>query len=202
MNFAQDAQKLGRFDISALRAVVAQYDDDMWSADGRRQADFRAHASTQSLKLIGDADFRHTNPTVHALFHELEAHVRPLMDHIRGSYLQTLRQRRVAEIHGPGYFIRALLTRLPAGAEIKPHIDEGESLKRCHRIHVPVITNEKAWFYVGALKFHMPEGEMWEINNRRTHAVHNGGDAARIHLIMDYVQPGETVFDQEGPLTA
>lgn len=203
MNFAHDAQKLGRFDISALKAVVAGYGDDVWNADGRRQADFRAHASTQSLKLIGDADFRHTaTPAVHPLFHELEVHVRPLMEHIRGAYLQTLRQRRVAEANGPGYFIRTLLTRLPAGAEIKPHVDEGESLKRCHRIHVPLVTNEKAFFYVGALKFHMPEGEMWEINNRRTHAVQNGGDAARIHLILDYVQPGETVFDQDGPLTA
>ncbi|WP_443750950.1 aspartyl/asparaginyl beta-hydroxylase domain-containing protein [Asticcacaulis solisilvae] len=202
MNFAQDAQKLGRFDISALRAIVSQYGEDDWAADGRRQADFRAHASTQTLKLIADADFRHTDPTVHPIFHELEPVIRPLMDHVRGAYLQTLRQRRVAETCGPGYFIRTLLTRLPAGAEIKPHVDEGESLKRCHRIHVPIVTNPLAVFYVGKLKFHMPEGEMWEINNRRTHAVRNDGTEARIHLIMDYVQPGETVFDTEGPLTA
>ena len=202
MNFTHDAQKLGAFDISALRATVAAFDEDIWRADDSRQMAFSAHASTQTLKLIADADFRHSDPTVHPPFLALEPLLHPLMDHIRGAYLQTLRQRRVAEANGPGYFIRALLTRLPAGGEIRPHIDEGESLKRCHRIHVPVISNRGALFMVGNLKFHMPEGEMWEINNRRTHAVRNTGDEARVHLIFDYVQPGETVFDLEGPLTA
>ena len=202
MNFAHDALKLGAFDISQLRAAVQDLDDAAWNADGTRQVAFRAHAGTQALKLIADADFRHADPTVQPAFARFEPFVMPLMDHIRGHYLQTLRQRRVAEAHGPGYFIRALLTRLPPGAEIKPHIDEGESLKRCHRIHVPVVSNAQALFMVGKLRFHMAEGEMWEINNRRTHAVRNTGDAARIHLIMDYVQPGETVFDTEGPIRA
>ncbi len=202
MNFANDAQKLGSFDVSELARVVASFEDEVWNADASRQQAFSAHSSTQTLKLIADADFRHTDPTVHSLFHTLEPHIRPFMEHARGAYLQTLRQRRVAEDNGPGYFIRAILTRLPPGAEIRPHIDEGESLKRCHRIHVPLISNPAALFMVGRLKFHMPVGEMWEINNRRTHAVSNGGDQARIHLIMDYVQPGEVVFDLEGPLVA
>lgn len=202
MNFAQDAQKLGSFDISDLRTVVQAFADDVWNTDPSRQAAFNAHNSTQTVKLIADADFRHANPTYHAIFATLEPKIRPLMEHIRGHYLQTLRQRRVAEQNGPGYFIRALLTRLPAGAEIRPHIDDGESLKRCHRIHVPVISNPDSLFTVGRLRFHMPEGEMWEINNRRTHAVRNDGAEARVHLIMDYVQPGEIVFDLDGPLTA
>ena len=202
MNFERDAQKLGTFDISGLRTIVRSFTDDAWNEDASRQAAFNAHVATQTLKLIADSDFRHTDPTYHPLFARLEPQIRPLMDHIRSHFLQTLRQRRVAEQNGPGYFVRALLTRLPAGAEIKPHIDDGESLKRCHRIHVPLISNPDALFIVGNLRFHMPEGEMWEINNRRTHAVRNAGTEARVHLIMDYVQPGETVFDLDGPLTA
>jgi Aspartyl/Asparaginyl beta-hydroxylase len=202
MNFAHDAQKLGAFDIAELRAVVAGFDDEVWNADASRQKAFDAHTSTQTLKLIADSDFRHTNPTVHPAFTTLEPLLQPFMAHIRGYYLQTLRQRIVAEKNGPGYFIRALLTRLPSKASIKPHIDDGESLKRCHRIHVPIISNPDSLFIVGNKRFHMPEGEMWEINNRRTHAVINDGAEARVHLIMDYVQPGETVFDLEGPLTA
>jgi hypothetical protein len=202
MNFERDAQKLGVFDISGLKTIVLAFTDDDWNTDASRQAAFNAHIATQTIKLIADADFRHTDPTYHSTFRQLEPQLRPLMDHIRGFFLQTLRQRRVAEQHGPGYFVRALLTRLPAGAEIRPHIDDGESLKRCHRIHVPIITNPDNLFVVGNLRFHMPEGEMWEINNRRTHAVRNAGTEGRVHLIMDYVQPGETVFDPDGPLTA
>ena len=36
------------------------------------------------------------------------------------------------------------------------------------------------------------EGEMWEINNATLHAVDNRSDAARIHLIIDWV-PNSTV---------
>ncbi len=202
MNFAHDAQKLGTFDITDLKATVAAFSDDIWDADASRQTAFTAHASTQTLKLIADSDFRHVNPTTHPAFTPLEPLLAPLMTHIRQTYLQTMRQRMVAEKHGPGYFIRALLTRLKPGGDIKPHIDEGESLKRCHRIHVPILTNPDSLFIVGNLRFHMPEGEMWEINNRRTHAVQNNGTEPRVHLIMDYVQPGETVFDLHGPITA
>lgn len=202
MNFSQDAVKLGAFDISSLRTTVLALGDDAWNADSSRQQVFDAHTRTQTLKLIADADFRHTDPTIHPAFRAFEPLIQPLMAHVRQVYLQTLRQRSVAEKHGPGYFIRALLTRLPAGAEIKPHIDDGYSLKRCHRIHVPIVTTPRTLFRVGDTRFHMAEGEMWEINNRRLHAVSNGGDTARIHLIMDYVQPGETVFDLDGPLTA
>ncbi|MBP2157917.1 MULTISPECIES: aspartyl/asparaginyl beta-hydroxylase domain-containing protein [Asticcacaulis] len=202
MNFAYDAQQLGQFDIAALKSAVAALGDDAWNADGSRQKAFNAHASTQTIKLIADSDFRHTDPTHHAAFAVFQPMLEPVMAHIRQFYLQTLRQRRVAEQHGPGYFIRAILTRLPAGAEIKPHIDEGESLKRCHRIHLPVISNPYSLFCVGQLRFHMPEGQLWEINNRRTHSVRNDGTEGRVHLILDYVQPGETVFDLDGPITA
>jgi hypothetical protein len=202
MNFAQDAVKLGAFDVSALRTAVRALGETDWTADSSRQQAFDAHIATQTLKLIADADFRHADPTVHPPFRMLEPMIEPLMAHVRRFYLQTLRQRSVAEKHGPGYFIRALLTRLPPGAEIRPHIDDGYSLKRCHRIHVPLVTSPQTLFRVGDTRFNMGEGEMWEINNRRLHAVTNGGDAARIHLIMDYVQPGETVFDLDGPLVA
>lgn len=202
MNFASDTVKLGQFDISALKTAVLALDDGAWLADSSRQQVFDAHTSTQTLKLIADPDFRHTDPSVHPLFATFESMIAPFFEHIRSFYLQTLRQRSVAEKHGPGYFIRALLTRLPAGTEIRPHIDDGYSLKRCHRIHVPIVTTPETLFRVGDTRFHMAAGEMWEINNRRIHAVTNGGDAARIHLIMDYVQPGEVVFDLDGPLTA
>ncbi|RME98570.1 MAG: hypothetical protein D6773_14225, partial [Alphaproteobacteria bacterium] len=112
------------------------------------------------------------------------------------------RQRRVIDRHGPGYFIRMILTRLQPRASITPHVDDGYSLKRCHRIHVPVLTTPDCTFTVGATTMNMRAGEMWEINNRAIHAVDNASDAPRVHLIMDYVQPGETVFDVEGPLTA
>lgn len=202
MNFNGDATRLGQFDIAPLRAAVEQISEAEWLADQARQQTFDAHRATQTLKLIFDADYRHTDPTVHADYHRFEPLIAPMLTHIRGYYTRTLRQRRVAERHGPGYVIRAILTRLLPASAIKPHADGGYSLMRCHRIHLPIVTNPQCQFSVGDLSFVMPEGELWEINNRRVHSVRNDGTAARVHLIIDYVQPGETVFDTEAPLTA
>ena len=202
MDIGRDATKLGEFDIGALIAGVHHLSEEQWLIDASRQKIFHAHNSTQTIKLIADADFRHENPTTHAQYRPFETTLTPLMDHVRAHYARTLRQRRLIETHGPGYFIRCILTRLPAGYEIGPHVDEGHSLKRSHRIHVPVVSNDETEFTVGSLTLTMRVGEMWEINNRRIHAVKNGGSTARVHLITDYVQPGETVFDVEGPLTA
>lgn len=202
MDIGKDAVRLGRFDIGALAALVRALSDEEWRADASRQQAFDTHHHTQTVKLVADADFRHADPTVHAAYFRFEPHIAAMMNHVRACYSETLRQQRTIATHGPGYFVRAILTRLPPGGEIHPHVDEGYSLKRCHRIHVPVVSNSNVLFRVGELTFHMPVGEMWEINNRRIHAVKNGGAEARVHLIMDYVQPGETIFDAEGPLTA
>ena len=202
MDIGKDATKLGEFDIDALVAGVHALTEEQWLADDSRQKIFHAHNSTRTIKLIADTDFRHQDPTTHADFDWFQADLAPLMDHVRAHYSQTLRQRTLIDRHGPGYFVRCILTLLPAGYEIAPHIDEGYSLKRAHRIHVPIVSNDETEFRVGDTTLHMRVGEMWEINNRRIHAVRNGGSTARIHLIMDYVQPGETVFDADGPLTA
>jgi hypothetical protein len=42
---------------------------------------------------------------------------------------------------------------------------------------------------------HFAPGEIWEINNRKYHAVRNLGEEARVHLILDYVVPGEEIQD-------
>ena len=60
-----------------------------------------------------------------------------------------------------------------------------------HRIHLSIITNDEVWFTVGNETIHMREGELYEINNRRMHSVKNAGSEDRVHLIMDYVLPGE-----------
>lgn len=202
MDIGRDARKLGSFEIDALIAKIRMLTPEDWLADATRQKIFQAHDSTETIKLIADSDFRHEKPTTRKLYDHFAPELSPLMDHIRSQFSQSIRQQKLINEHGPGYFIRTILTRLPAGAEIRAHRDEGYSLKRSHRIHMPIVSNPDVQFQVGDLMFHMPVGEMWEINNRRVHAVKNGGSEARIHLIMDYVQPGETIFDAEGVLTA
>ena len=81
-------------------------------------------------------------------------------------------------------FPRVMFARLPAGGEVSGHSD-GEASHYIHKIHVPLITNEKTLFRVGNQEMHMPAGEIIEVNNKRNHAVKNDGDTDRIHLIFE-----------------
>ena len=202
MYIKTDAIQLGSVDISAIRDKVAAYTDDKWLEDISRQELFDAHKHTHTIKLLFDADYRHNDPTEHPSLKQFERLLEPLKQQIVTYYSSSMRQKKVIRKHGLGYFIRIIFTRLLPGSAITPHLDNGFSLKRCHRIHLPIITNDACQFRVGESSFHMQAGQLWEINNRLIHAVENKGDEARVHLILDYVQPGEVIFDREGPLTA
>jgi len=202
VNFQGELNLLGHVPVEPLQAAVSAFDEARWSEDQSRQKRFDAHSSTSTVKLIFDADYRHRDPTVHPAFGELRSLIEPAIALIRTTYSQTMRQRRWIARHGEGYFIRMILTRLAPKAIIKPHADGGHSLSRCHRIHLPILSNPNCHFQVGGTTLVMKPGEVWEINNRLTHAVSNDGDEPRVHLILDYVQPGETVLDHDGALVA
>ena len=81
-------------------------------------------------------------------------------------------------------FPRVMFARLPAGGEISGHSD-GEASHYIHKIHVPLITNDRTVFRVGQQEMHMPVGEIIEVNNKRNHAARNDGATDRIHLIFE-----------------
>jgi hypothetical protein len=95
--------------------------------------------------------------------------------------------------------VRALFARLAPGAEIRPHHDDGFSLTNSHRVHLPVLTRPGVAFTVGGETRGLAAGELVEINNCRVHAVRNDSPAPRVHLIVDWVIPGERRFFRETP---
>ena len=57
---------------------------------------------------------------------------------------------------GIGYFIRANLVRLAPGGTINEHRDGNFSLTHSHRVHVPIITNDRVLFNVGRETLSIP----------------------------------------------
>lgn len=106
------------------------------------------------------------------------------------------------ETGGDGYFIRIILARLSPHGWISVHCDDGASLLRSHRNHVAIVTNAGVEFEVADDVRHLAAGEIWEINNRKLHGVRNTSDHARIHMILDYVVPGERIDDPDGVVIA
>lgn len=198
MYFNGEYRFIGSVDVSALRELLKALPEEAWFADTGRQEAFAAHRMTQSIGLIFDPDMRHEHPTRHPTFDSFEAAIAPALKVVR-TYFE---KHPPDGTDGTGYVVRALLVRLNADGSIASHRDHGYSLSRAHRIHLPVITSPRAEFGIAGTIKHLPSGELWEVNNRKVHAVRNLGGAARTHLIVDYVVPGETVTDSEGVLVA
>jgi quercetin dioxygenase-like cupin family protein len=177
MDWDGNFQYKGLIGVAPLKARVIQQADADWEQDPHRQTTFPPHRFTQTIPLLYDADFRHENPTPQPKFAAFEPDLRPVLEFL-------------ASVYGPdAVSVRCILTRLSAGLRIPRHRDNGFSLSYSHRIHVPIVTSDSVFFTVGGEEIAMKEGEVWEINNMREHAVRNDGATPRIHLIVDCATP-------------
>lgn len=84
----------------------------------------------------------------------------------------------------------AVLDRLPPGARINRHFDQSPIYEKCHRIHLPLITNDLVDFYIADVKYNFKAGQFFEFNNRAYHEVHNNSNLHRIHLVVDLLPNG------------
>lgn len=165
--------------LDAIKRKLGKIPERAWFQSGRENR-YEVHKQTQALQLIYDADFRHYKPTSHDLYKDFKKELAPILESIADYFDHN------------GFVVRLIFTRLQAGGEISPHSDGLYSLLKCHRIHIPITTNDDVIFWVGGEEKQLRAGEMWEINNATLHAVYNRSDEDRIHLIIDWV-PNSTV---------
>lgn len=82
----------------------------------------------------------------------------------------------------------ARLMRLKAGAEIKPHCDQGLSIEFGEaRLHLPIFTSTDVSFIVNNKTIPMNAGELWYFNADQVHEVYNRSREDRINLVIDCV---------------
>lgn len=192
MNFDDKFRRIGSVNIEPVKALIAEFEFERWENETIRQNGYEAHAAAQSIPLVYDSDFRHIEPTRHPALKTFESVIRPVLAIIADFYDESPKGRVLTEKFGTGYFVRANLARLLAGATIAEHRDMNFSFAHSHRVHVPVVTNDQVRITVDGESLSIPEGEIYEINNRRLHSVCNAGNEPRVHLILDYVLKGET----------
>ena len=169
--------------LEFIKRKLAKIPEREWHKSGREKT-YEVHKQTQALLLIHDEDFRHYNPTYHDLYSEFKKELKPVYDFIADYF------------NHDGYIVRVLFARLKGHGRIDTHTDGLYSLLKCHRIHIPIITNDTVVFTIGGEEKVLGEGEMWEINNATMHAVDNRSDQDRIHLIVDWV-PHSTVRPED-----
>ena len=173
---------LGAVDIEALLAAVRMIPESVWDAENADKPN----------------KFEALDKTRHIVFRFVDStrdwrgsHDRPLWAQWR-DLLEPVMAQAVRDYgYTRGVFPRVMFARMAPGGVIQPHIDANPAAKWPHKIHVPLLTNPQVDFRIGDAVHNFPVGEAVEVNNLGPHAVHNGGQTDRIHLIFEYYDPDQ-----------
>ena len=74
---------------------------------------------------------------------------------------------------------------------IPSHTDDDFSMQHAHRIYIPLLTNDDVFFDIGEMTLNLLQGEIVEINNQLSNRIRNDCNQDAVHLILDWVIPGE-----------
>jgi len=88
---------------------------------------------------------------------------------------------------------RVRLMRLRPGGHILRHSDPIHQISdHLLRVHVPIVTSDDVHFHVNDQRIAMRPGEVWHVDVRFPHEVHNAGIHPRVHLVLDLMGNAET----------
>lgn len=88
---------------------------------------------------------------------------------------------------------RVRFMRLRAGTRILRHSDPIEQISAdLLRVHIPIRTSPDVHFLVNDVSLVMRPGEVWHVDVRFPHEVHNAGTTDRIHLVVDLIGSAAT----------
>ena len=80
-----------------------------------------------------------------------------------------------------------MVSKVIRGQAIQIHSDRHDGVCKT-RVHIPLKTNENAYFYTGGSFHHMEQGRAYLIDPSEEHGVVNLGVEDRIHLIFNMVK--------------
>lgn len=159
-------------DLQRLRGEVSALPAEMWGTQGGRVG---VHSAAEALFLRGFAPAEGNLPVED----------RPALDRL--PYIRFILEELI-----PAPPLRSLLAKLPAGAEIRPHVDLAPYFSKSLRIHIPIETNDAVWMFSSGFGYRMRPGEVWALNNSAEHAVWNRHPSLpRTHLISDFLPTPE-----------
>lgn len=169
--------RLGHVDIAPLRAAVLALPESDWASENATKPNrFGVLDATRHIVFRFVSDLRDWR-TAYSL---------PLWDSWRSLIEPILEQAVRPYGYARGDYPRIMLARMAPGGVILPHRDACPSAKWPHKIHVPLLTNDKVTFFIDGIGHHLAEGEAVEVSNMATHSVENAGTSDRIHLIFEY----------------
>lgn len=157
-----------QYDLSPIIVLTEQLSRQEWATWSLRQNRWLDHKDTRTYPFIWKDDFK--GMEYFNLNTPLWRCIKPLVD--------------LLEVKYNGKATIAMLALLPSKGVIPEH-DDGGDLVKVHRLHIPIITNDKVYFFVNNTGYHLTVGNIYELNNVAPHAVYNLSDQDRVHLMID-----------------
>jgi hypothetical protein len=177
-------RELGPVDIRALREAVLAIPESLWDEENALKPN-RFEKLDRTRHIV----FRF----VKSVYDWRDAYDRPIWQTWKAQLEPVLRQATAPYGYRNGSFPRIMLANMAPGGVIHKHRDMGPAARWPHKIHIPLLTNERVSFFIAPDYHHFPEGQAFEVNNLGVHAVKNEGDTARIHLIFEYYDCDQAV---------
>ena len=163
------------YDVAPIAAAVAAHDDLFKAESWRQDYPGSPHAGSETIFLRAP---RHG--TVRSILYSLDCEDRPavLFPEFRAAleFISDAERMPLA---------RAMVIRLLPHAVVAEHTDVGTYADRTERYHLPIVTSTAVVMTVDGEHAALPPGEVWWFDKHAPHSVVNGGDAARVHLVVD-----------------
>jgi hypothetical protein len=161
--------QIKKIDIEKLKSLVNCLSNDDWNSWEFRQTKFSNQKNTKTYPLIWSHGIENNTITV-IRKNKIWVELLDLIEYLTERYNGTV--------------VKCMFTKLLSNKNIEEHCDLNE-LVLCHRIHIPIITNNQVIFYINKIPFFLEEGKVYEINNQKNHSVENNSNIDRVHLIVD-----------------
>lgn len=171
-----DQKEICDIDINIINDILNNIDENDWYVDDYRQS-VPSMCDTSSIPIFHSSEC-HLNPNKalwsvkkRPLFDKYYPLIKPILEKFKDYYDFNYHASFLSRIHPQGI--------------IGYHIDQGEFLERCHRIHVPIQTNENVFYWINGREYNWITGKSYEFDNTLQHAVFNRSNEHRIHLIIN-----------------
>lgn len=169
-------------DVPKIVEIIKNFDQE-WLDYTFRQDTFFIHRHTHTIQIT-DFDAKSWEEESYKLNQCIKCNYNFILKNNKLNNLLKPILNYLKNLHN-GEVAKAMFVKLAAGKKINEHYDDGLYLSLVKRHHIPIITNDKVWFYVDGIKKNLKTGEIWEIDNTKLHKVENLSNHDRVHLIVD-----------------
>lgn len=168
------------WDVSALQQQLSAH-PELWNQHAHRTSSYGPHSTVDDI-WVRYRDFAEFDGDI-VKFHSGQ-HVStwyPCIAQLPDAWSLARKVRRLA---GKSEIAGVLITRIPPGGEVKPHIDRGWHAESTEKYIVQIHGNAEQGFYFEDCELHPVTGEVYTFRNDVLHWVKNPSVEARVSLIV------------------